>query len=686
MLLSAVFSSHFLSNAYSQERSFPPTRDGIHVFYDQLPGWLSEAQVGFAARNYAGCQKMVLDDIRRLRSYNPGFIVLHYQLALGQGQWNFIDGNQWVQDWDDSLPAFHSYAGAGPVIGREGWFVTWDGSRVWFPGWGWYIMDITFGGESPNTGYPDYWLAACKEKMRNTECDGVFADSFTIDSYFGQTTSSHPWFNEIAACSAGWVPALQSYAAYILADFAAQTENFYFLPNLGALVTGWDPTDYAALGHGGMNEGFGQWGPSSPFDIGDWQLQMDRLLALSNADRILLLECHPDADSPGERMFLIGCYLLVKGDRTYITLSGANVDIEWFPEYGIDLGPYTGGVPADVASLYIADWGVYRREYERGFVLVNPTDSARSIPDLDGIFRLAVAQGGGAVPENGVPSGVLSFSEVTAVELPPYSGAVLIDPAATTPPPAATPIRNNYHTDFNGDGTSDIAIFRPTTGLWAVRQVTRAYFGTSSDIPVPGDYSGDGTGSIAIFRPATGLWAARGVTRTYFGTSSDTAVPIQFNPSSPCRVGVFRESSGLWAVKGVTRTYFGASGDLPVPGDYSGDGTKDLGIFRKSSGLWAIKGFSRMYFGTASDATVPGDYSGDGTWSPAVFRSSSGLWAVRGFTRAYFGSSSDLPVPGGYRGDGKDYIGIFRGTSGLWAIKGVTRTYFGSGSDVPVTR
>ncbi len=78
--------------------------------------------------------------------------------------------------------------------------------------------------------------------------------------------------------------------------------------------------------------------------------------------------------------------------------------------------------------------------------------------------------------------------------------------------------------DFNGDGTDDIAICRPTPGLWAVRGITRAYYGRGGDIPVPGDYNGNGTDSIAICRPTPGLWAVRGVTRVYYGGPGD--IPI----------------------------------------------------------------------------------------------------------------------------------------------------------------
>ncbi|MFH1038504.1 MAG: VCBS repeat-containing protein [PVC group bacterium] len=92
--------------------------------------------------------------------------------------------------------------------------------------------------------------------------------------------------------------------------------------------------------------------------------------------------------------------------------------------------------------------------------------------------------------------------------------AILFFVAAGAAPPA----------DFDGDSRDDIAIFRPTAGLWAIRGVTRVYFGGSSDTPAAGDYTGDGIAEIGVFRKSAGLWAIRGVSRIYFGGSSDTAV------------------------------------------------------------------------------------------------------------------------------------------------------------------
>jgi penicillin V acylase-like amidase (Ntn superfamily) len=249
--------------------------------------------------------------------------------------------------------------------------------------------------------------------------------------------------------------------------------------------------------------------------------------------------------------------------------------------------------------------------------------------------------------------------------------------------------------DYNGDGTSDIAIFRSLSGLWAVRGITRAYFGGPADLPVPGDYNGDGLTDMGLYRGSCGLWAIRGVTRTYFGSSSIQPLPGDYNGDGTGDIGIFRERDGLWAIKGISRSYFGGSGDLPVPGDYDGDGSLDLGIFRVSTRLWALKNISRIYF--AEDylpvAIIPGDYNGDGTWEPGYFEETNpidpaypALWHIRGITRILFGTGSDLPVPGDWAGNSLKTPGIFRADSGLWALKGITRIYYGTSWDTPVTR
>ncbi len=263
---------------------------------------------------------------------------------------------------------------------------------------------------------------------------------------------------------------------------------------------------------------------------------------------------------------------------------------------------------------------------------------------------------------------------------------IYVSMPSPTPGPTPTGLGTVVSGDYNGDGRADLAIFRAGSGLWAVRGVTRTYFGADGDLPVSGDYNGDGTADIALFRGSAGLWAVRGVTRVYFGSSSDQPAAGDYNGDGSCDIGIFRGSSGLWAIRGVTRSYFGTGNDLPVSGDYNGNGTADIALFRGNAGLWAVRGVTRVYFGGSDDLPIPGDYNGSGSRSPAIFRESSGLWAVRSVTRMYFGSSGDRPVPADFNGSGADDIGIFRPSSGLWAVRGVTRVYFGSSADIPVTR
>ncbi|MEA1926870.1 MAG: DUF1566 domain-containing protein, partial [Candidatus Auribacterota bacterium] len=141
--------------------------------------------------------------------------------------------------------------------------------------------------------------------------------------------------------------------------------------------------------------------------------------------------------------------------------------------------------------------------------------------------------------------------------------------------------------DYSGDRSDREAIFRPLSGLWAVRGLTRVYFGGAADEPMPGDYDGDGTSSPAIFRPSTGLWAVKGVTRIYFGSADDEALgagPVKdplkvINDSTAAQAAGYYAAFNLQSVQpdldsanirsGVT--IFGVDGDPNVVDTSSGD-------------------------------------------------------------------------------------------------------------------
>jgi len=257
-------------------------------------------------------------------------------------------------------------------------------------------------------------------------------------------------------------------------------------------------------------------------------------------------------------------------------------------------------------------------------------------------------------------------------------------PCATPTPPPLPVIDSG---DYNGDGISDVAIFRSAYGLWAVRELGGVYFGSSGDIPASGDYNGDGTAEITIFRPSAGLWAIRNFSRIYFGKPDDISVPADYDGDGICDVGIFRPSSGLWALREISRIYYGGGEDRSIPGDYNGDGSTEVAIFRPTTGLWSIYGYTRYYFGARGDIPVPGyyNYFSNGEDS-SVFRPATGQWIISKYLNCYFGQIGDFPVPADFNGDSFDDIAIFRPSTGLWFIRGKSQFYYGNSNDIPVTR
>ena len=133
--------------------------------------------------------------------------------------------------------------------------------------------------------------------------------------------------------------------------------------------------------------------------------------------------------------------------------------------------------------------------------------------------------------------------------------------------------------DFDGDGVTDIAVFRPSTGFWFILQSSDNTFqfkqwGQNGDIPAAGDFDGDDRTDFVVFRPSNGFWF------------------------------ILRSSDNVF-----TFTQFGLNGDRPASGDYDGDGIADFAVFRPSVGTWFIldSGTGQVrstQFGVASDIVI----------------------------------------------------------------------------------
>ncbi len=245
--------------------------------------------------------------------------------------------------------------------------------------------------------------------------------------------------------------------------------------------------------------------------------------------------------------------------------------------------------------------------------------------------------------------------------------------------------------DFDGDGRTDIAIFRPSNGQWWIANSslgTIAHtFGAATDRLVPGDFTGDGVADVAIWRPASGEWfVMRSEDYSYysfpFGAVGDIPAPGDFDGDGVTDAAVFRPADSTWYVQrssgGTTIEAFGSPGDLPVASDYDGDGVTDIAIYRPSSGQWWLKrsteGVIAVTFGVSTDRCVPGDYTGDGKSDVAIFRPSTGQWMILrsedfSFYAFPFGNSTDAPAPGDYDGDGRIDAAVFRSSVSTWYVQ-----------------
>ncbi|MEO8572675.1 MAG: M36 family metallopeptidase, partial [Pyrinomonadaceae bacterium] len=269
--------------------------------------------------------------------------------------------------------------------------------------------------------------------------------------------------------------------------------------------------------------------------------------------------------------------------------------------------------------------------------------------------------------------------------------------------------------DFDGDGKTDLSVFRPSEGNWYLNRSTAGFavinWGTSTDSLIPGDFDNDGKADTAVFRPSADpaqpdfyILNSNGftVSGVSWGTTADVAVTADYDGDGKADPAVFRPSSNTWYVLkstgGFTSDVFGQAGDVPMAMDTNADGKAQITVYRSSNNTWYIArptgvpatNFDAIPFGMVGDHLVPADYDGDNKDDVAVYRPSNGTWYVLkstgGTSIIPFGISTDVPVPGDYDGDGSDDVAVYR--NGNWFVQrstsGLLVQPFGISTDTPI--
>jgi hypothetical protein len=263
------------------------------------------------------------------------------------------------------------------------------------PGAGVYAYLMDFG----SSAYQYYWVTAVKADIIDQpwRADGVFADGCVSLHSDGSYSAPSAWYSTNAA----WSNAMNSFVRSVargLQDYGQKLWCNKGGTRLPDGVAAWRALDTSAdrpevmLEEGAFAV---KWGWQTQFFAEDaWKRQVDVLASMKNIKAAVLshtklMPGQSGTDNWGRPVtfwqtlwYALGSFLLGKNDvqrNSYFMFTGGSGPnrIWWFDEYDkINLGRAMG----TYAVRAVGGVNVYSREFERGYVYVNPT--ARDVPSL----------------------------------------------------------------------------------------------------------------------------------------------------------------------------------------------------------------------------------------------------------------------------------------------------------------
>ena len=174
--------------------------------------------------------------------------------------------------------------------------------------------------------------------------------------------------------------------------------------------------------------------------------------------------------------------------------------------------------------------------------------------------------------------------------------------------PGDVPVTGNFNGSFGTPRSPrwNFAVFRPPTSQWiwlsSSNTIVTVTYGMYRDIPAPADYDGDGITDLAVYRPSTGeFWIHQSsngadvrLTIDGLGTFGygDTPVPADYDGDGKADMALFRPSSSTYYIRrssngtSYAQQMGGPQTAIPVPAKWDRDNKADLAVYHPDSGNW----------------------------------------------------------------------------------------------------
>ncbi|TMH89319.1 MAG: hypothetical protein E6H42_17405, partial [Betaproteobacteria bacterium] len=361
-----------------------------------------------------------------------------------------------------------------------------------------YLMD--FG----SSVYQSYWVTAIKADVVDQPwvADGIFTDDCVAmppQVGYSATSVKYPTDNAFSAGMNSFVSAistgLHGFGQKLWCN-KGETRSAIGSAAWRALDASASPPD-VFLEEGAFAVMWGPWAVQFTQES-EWKNQIDTMAALKNTKAAMLshtqlVEGQSGSDNFGNTVsfwqilwYSLGSYLLGKNDvlgNAYFMFHGGDSDynkIIWYNEYdNIDLGKALGSYTVTT----IGGVNIYSREFEKGYVYVNPTGNVASV---------ALPQGGRQLTHDNLLSPLTSLPLVSSISLSGHSAGIVLKtavaPADTTAPSTPTAlsasavsssqINLSWTASTDNVGVTGYRVYRAGTLLATLGAVT-AYQNTS---------------------------------------------------------------------------------------------------------------------------------------------------------------------------------------------------------------